>query len=151
MKFDKKFEWRDQLTENHLMGVDSSGVEIREVEYVPVFAADFGVIDELNVKVGLSFCDISGALINVESEASQGRFEEYKSANESKWDEQLSRILIEGADDEDKTIFYTSWTIISYSWYCGTRKCGQSKNEIFGIGLAFELSINEPLETEFIF
>ena len=38
------------------------GTELREVQYVPVFAADFGVIEELVVKVGLSFCDIEEQL-----------------------------------------------------------------------------------------
>ena len=108
MKFDRKFEWRDQLTETHVMGVDSNGVEIREVEYVPVFAADFGVVDDLNVRVGLSFCDINGALMNLASEADRGSFEEYKTLNEEKWDEQLSRILIESNDYDKREVFYTS-------------------------------------------
>ena len=108
IKFDRKFIWRDQLTETEILGVDSNGVEQRELKYVPVFAADFGVIDDLNIKVGLSFCDINGALINLAAEAEGGHFEEFKTSNEEKWDEQLSRILIEGADADKSKIFYTS-------------------------------------------
>ena len=78
IKFDRKFNWSDQLTETETLGVDSNGVEQRELKYVPLFAADFGVIDDLNVKVGLSFCDINGALINLAAEAEGGHFEEYK-------------------------------------------------------------------------
>ncbi len=108
IRFNKSFNWRDQLTENLIISVDSNDVEYRELQYVPIFAADFGVIDELSVKVGLSFCDISGALMNLDSEAPHFNFDTYKSENEAKWDEQLSRIIIEDATDEEMEIFYTS-------------------------------------------
>lgn len=108
IRFNKNFNWRDQLTENVVINVDSSGVQHRELNYVPVFAADFGITDELTVKVGLSFCDISGALMNLDSEAPHCDFNKYKSKNEAKWNEQLSRITIEGASEEESKIFYSS-------------------------------------------
>lgn len=108
IRFNKNFKWRDQLTENVYLGLDSLGIEKRVIQYVPIFAAEFGVIDELSVKVGISFCDISGALMNLDSEAPHFNFEKYKSENESKWDEQLSRVLIEGALEDEMKIFYTS-------------------------------------------
>ena len=73
---------RNYVDENVIVNVDSSGVEHRELNYVPVFAADFGITDELTVKVGLSFCDISGALMNLDSEAPHCDFNKYKSENE---------------------------------------------------------------------
>ena len=39
------------------------------VEYVPVFAADFGVVSELNAEVARSFVSIEGAMANLEAEA----------------------------------------------------------------------------------
>ena len=69
---------------------------------------DFGSIDDLVVKVGVSFCSIEGAINNLETEAPHYDFEAYKAANEIKWDDQLSRIEIEGASNNEETIFYTS-------------------------------------------
>ena len=98
MKFDKNFKWNDQLTE----------FEGNTIAQVPVFSMDFGSIDDLVVKVGVSFCSIEGALNNLDTEAPHYDFEAYRTANEAKWDDQLSRIEIEGASDNEETIFYTS-------------------------------------------
>lgn len=98
MKFNKNFNWNDQLTE----------IYGNTIEQVPVFSMDFGVIDELVVKVGMSFCDIDGALNNLDKEAPHYDFEKYKTENEAKWDNKLSTIEIEGASSDKETIFYTS-------------------------------------------
>jgi predicted alpha-1,2-mannosidase len=108
MRFNKNFNWSDQLSENKIIKVDSNGVEHREMSFVPVFAADFGVVDELTVKVGLSFCDIEGAINNLNTEAPHYDFKKYLDNCEEAWDEQLSRIEIEGETPEESTIFYTS-------------------------------------------
>ena len=41
-RFDRPFEWRDQLTEVNNVGYSPEGDLLQEVEYVPVFAADYG-------------------------------------------------------------------------------------------------------------
>ena len=63
---------------------------------VPVFVADFGVVSELNVHVGLSFCDIEGAIQNLNEEAPTFDFDRHRAACERSWDEQLGRIQIDG-------------------------------------------------------
>jgi putative alpha-1,2-mannosidase len=47
------------------------------MEFVPVFACDFGVVDELNARVALSFVSIEGALKNLEAEAPTNDFNHY--------------------------------------------------------------------------
>lgn len=109
MRFDKKFDWRDQLSEIEVIGHDEAGNIInQEMEYVPVFAVDFGVVDDLTVRVALSFCDVEGAVQNLDEEAPHSDFNKYKKANEERWDEQLSRIVVRDNDMDKQVIFYTS-------------------------------------------
>ena len=44
-RFDRTFEWRDQLSEVRDQGLDANGVLRQEMEFVPVFACDFGIVD----------------------------------------------------------------------------------------------------------
>ena len=80
----------------------------QEMTMVPVFVADFGIVDELNVHVGLSFCDIEGAIRNIEAETAGFDFDRYKLENEQRWDEQLGRIAVEGGTKDERTIFYSA-------------------------------------------
>jgi predicted alpha-1,2-mannosidase len=107
-RFDQTFEWRDQLSEVRDMGYDESGVLLQEMEYVPVFACDFGVIDELNSRVALSFVSIEGALENLETEAPHFGFESYKAKATASWDEQLSTVVARGGEDDVRKKFYTA-------------------------------------------
>ena len=107
-RFDQPFEWRDQLSEVRNVGQSASGDLLQEVEYVPVFAADFGVVSELNAEVALSFVSIEGALQNLMVEATHSTFEDYRQASAEAWDEQLKRIYVEGGSATEQTIFYTA-------------------------------------------
>ena len=107
-RFSAPFQWRDQLSEVSTVAVKPDGSLEQVMEFVPVFAADFGVVDSLIVRTGLSFVDIEGALANLESEAPHADFDAYRSANAARWDEQLGRIEVAGASDADRTNFYTA-------------------------------------------
>ena len=107
-RFDQPFQWRDQLTEVRNVGVGQSGETIQELDYVPVFAADFGVLSELNAEVALSFVSIEGALSNLQNEAVMESFEAYQRAAEMAWDEQLSRIVIKGGSKDEVETFYSA-------------------------------------------
>ena len=61
---------------------------------------------ELTVKVAISPVDIDGARKNLLAEASSWRFDDYVQAAHDTWMQELSRIDVEGTD-EQKTIFYT--------------------------------------------
>ena len=107
-RFDHAFEWRDQLSEITITDTLEDGTTLQTLEYVPVFACDFGVVDELNAHVGLSFVDIDGALNNLEKEAPAKLFEDFKADAESTWEEQLGCIEIEGGSEDERTTFYSA-------------------------------------------
>ncbi len=108
MTFDRDFEWGDQLGEITKLDTLEDGSLVQEMSMVPVFVADFGVLSELNVHVGLSFCDIEGAIQNLEREVDGFDFDRHRSQCESQWDEQLGRIRIEGGTQDERTTFYTA-------------------------------------------
>ena len=62
--------------------------------------------NELTVKVSISPVDGDGARKNMQAEAKSWKFEEYVQAAHDVWQKELSRIDVEGTD-EQKTIFYT--------------------------------------------
>jgi len=107
-KFDHPFEWRDQMSEITNTGLNDQGHQIQDLEYVPVFACDFGVIKELNAEVALSFVSIDGALANLEAEAILPDFESYQAAAENTWDEQLERLEAKGGTSEERETFYSA-------------------------------------------
>lgn len=72
-----------------------------------VLSYDLDKSNELNVKIAFSTVSVEGAMINMEKEASKLNFEKAKNDAQANWEKLLSRIVIEGSDDE-KTSFYTS-------------------------------------------
>jgi len=70
----------------------------------------FGLPDgkPLLVKVGISAVSLENARRNLEAEAPDWDFDQVKANAREKWNRQLSKIAIETADEEVKTIFYTA-------------------------------------------
>lgn len=62
----------------------------------------------VNVQVGISYVNIENARLNRTVETSGKNFEDILLEAKSKWEEKLSLIKIEGATEEQKTIFYTA-------------------------------------------
>ena len=108
MKFDHPFEWGDQLGEITKIDTLEDGSTVQEMSMVPVFVADFGVISELNAHVALSFCDIEGAIRNLEEEAPAFGFDRHRAQCEQRWDEQLGRVMVDGGSTDERTTFYTA-------------------------------------------
>ena len=71
---------------------------------------DFGDLKgkPLLIKVGLSLTGINGAKQNLNIECSDWDFKKIKKQASDIWNEQLSSIVVNGENEEDKTIFYTS-------------------------------------------
>ena len=107
MKFDRPFNWGDQL-QNHQDWLPGRRLNRSGNVHGARLWADFGVISELNVHVGLSFCDIEGAIQNLNQEAPNFDFDKHLEACERSWDEQLGRIHIDGGTEDERTIFYTA-------------------------------------------
>jgi predicted alpha-1,2-mannosidase len=60
------------------------------------------------VKVGISAVSIEGARKNLETEIPDWDFEKIKLSAEKKWENELSKIKVEGSNEIDKRIFYTA-------------------------------------------
>ena len=139
-RFDRTFEWRDQLSEVRDQGLDANGVLRQEMEFVPVFACDFGIVDELNARVALSFVSIEGAIKNLEAEAKLSDFERYKHLATSNWDEQLSTMMVEGGDEDARKKFYSSL------YHCFTTP--NIANDVDGLYRGTDLNVHELSEAE---
>ncbi|MCX7650492.1 MAG: GH92 family glycosyl hydrolase [Flavobacteriales bacterium] len=77
-------------------------------------------LQPLVVRVGLSAVSAENARLNLEYEAPHSRFESYKTEAEEHWNKELSKIEIEGASAEERTLFYTAWyhCMIAPNLYC---------------------------------
>ena len=72
-----------------------------------VFGFDLKPGEELMVKVALSSTGVEGAKKNLQTEIPEWEFETIREAAKAQWNNYLSRIQIEGSQ-EQKSIFYTS-------------------------------------------
>lgn len=64
--------------------------------------------EQVLVKVAISFVSIEGARKNMESELPHWNFDQVRHDAREIWENELSRIRIDGAPVDQKTIFYTS-------------------------------------------
>jgi len=68
----------------------------------------FDVDEELIIKTGISYVSIANARENLETEIPAWNFEATARKAEDKWNEVLSRIIVEGKNEDDKVKFYTA-------------------------------------------
>ncbi|NDV59991.1 GH92 family glycosyl hydrolase [Bacteroides sp. 519] len=64
--------------------------------------------EQIEVQMGVSFVSIENARLNLEAEQKGRNFEAIHKEAVASWNEQLSRILVEGGTKERKTVFYTA-------------------------------------------
>lgn len=64
--------------------------------------------EEILVKVGISAVSIEGAKKNMETEAPHWDFDKVRQDAKQAWNEELSKISVEGGTEEQKTVFYTA-------------------------------------------
>lgn len=62
---------------------------------------------QIVAKIGLSYTSIENARLNLEAEASDLTFDKAKDLAQKKWQEQLSRITVQGGTPESRIKFYT--------------------------------------------
>lgn len=63
--------------------------------------------EQITVKVGISYTSVQNARINLKAEGTGVTFDEVKASSQLAWEEALSRIVVEGKNEEDKTKFYS--------------------------------------------
>lgn len=61
----------------------------------------------VKAKVGISAVDSEGALKNLDSEIADWDFDAVRTNASNAWENELSRIVVEGGTDEERKIFYT--------------------------------------------
>jgi len=64
--------------------------------------------DTVEVKMGVSFVSMANARLNMETEQPDFHFEEVSALASQMWNDDLSRIWVEGGTDDDKVVFYTA-------------------------------------------
>jgi predicted alpha-1,2-mannosidase len=64
--------------------------------------------EQILVKVGISAVDTEGARKNLQSENPEWNFDQVAENARNTWSNELSKIVVEGGTQEQKTIFYTS-------------------------------------------
>ncbi len=71
------------------------------------FTYDTEENEAIEVKVGVSFVSIENARLNMNTEQPGFNFEKVQTAARTMWNNDLSRIMVEGGTTDEKTIFYT--------------------------------------------
>lgn len=64
--------------------------------------------EQVEVQIGVSFVSIENARLNLDKETRNRSFETIHSQAKNMWNNDLSRILVEGGTDSQKTVFYTA-------------------------------------------
>lgn len=107
MRFNRPFEWLDQLAEIETYNED--GVLKQELSFVPLFSLIFNDVNDVEARVSLSFVDIEGAVSNLNAEApSATGFDAARAQAEQRWETALGRMTITEDDPRERTVFYTA-------------------------------------------
>ena len=64
--------------------------------------------EQIEVQIGVSFVSIANARENLDKEQSGFNFEKIKADARKQWNEELSKIEVEGGTHDDKVVFYTA-------------------------------------------
>ncbi|RYD90358.1 MAG: glycoside hydrolase family 92 protein, partial [Sphingobacteriales bacterium] len=73
------------------------------------FYSDFATKadEQVYLKIGISLVSVEGAKQNLEAEIKDWDFDNIHQQTRKLWNDQLSKMLVEGGTDDEKTIFYT--------------------------------------------
>ena len=72
------------------------------------FTYQFDKEETVEVKIGISYVSIANARENLEKETANKSFDAVYKETYNEWNEELSKISVEGGSKDDKTIFYTA-------------------------------------------
>ncbi len=72
------------------------------------FTYNFEKPETVEVKIGVSYVSIENARENLKKETDNKSFDDVYKETYNEWNTLLSRIMVEGGTDEEKTIFYTA-------------------------------------------
>lgn len=72
------------------------------------FTFDTKAGEEVLLKVGISFVSIENARLNLNTEQPAFDFDDTRLKSEKAWEKELSKIMVSGGTEDDKSIFYTA-------------------------------------------
>ncbi|MBF4472925.1 GH92 family glycosyl hydrolase [Flavobacterium sp. HJJ] len=72
------------------------------------FTYHFDKEETVEVKIGVSYVSIENARENLEKETGNKSFDTVYKDTYNEWNQELSKILVEGGSKEEKTVFYTA-------------------------------------------
>ena len=84
------------------------GKEIAGDDVGTYFSFDTEEGEQVEVQMGVSFVSIENARLNLDREQEGRNFEQIHTEARAKWNDDLSRITVEGGTDAQKTVFYTA-------------------------------------------
>jgi predicted alpha-1,2-mannosidase len=105
-RFNKKAVSRGVYDNNLPLDSTILTVEGDNIGAFYTFDTDEGEVIEL--QVGLSYVSTENAKMNLEAELNNKTFAEVRQDARDWWNEELSKIKVEGGTEDDKTLFYTS-------------------------------------------
>ena len=73
------------------------------------FTYDTAEGEQVEVSMGISFVSIENARMNLDAEQGGKSFEDIRLAARKAWNDDLSRVLVEGGTDDQKSVFYTAF------------------------------------------
>ncbi len=86
----------------------AEGTKKSVYEQVQVFSLNFGKIDDLMIKVGISGTDIEGAKNNLLAEAPHWNFERYRNAAKTEWEKCLNKARIQEKNVDELHKYYSA-------------------------------------------
>ena len=87
------------------------GKEIAGDDIGTYFSFDTEEGEQVEVQMGVSFVSIENARLNLDREQARKNFEQIHAEARSKWNDDLSRITVEGGTDAQKLYFTQHFTI----------------------------------------
>jgi predicted alpha-1,2-mannosidase len=106
MKFSKPFQKVDMIAGGKPLEAGVKQSAGKALQAVVHYATNEGEV--IHVKVGISGVSVEGAVKNLEREMAGWDFDGVRQAAHKAWQRELSRVLIEGADEKQREIFYTA-------------------------------------------
>lgn len=85
---------------------NKTSLQGKHIGFFTEFASEPG--EQVELKVGISFVDLDGARRNYNAELKDKNFEQVRHEARDAWNRELSRIIIKGGSDDERTIFYTA-------------------------------------------
>ncbi|MCD4683389.1 MAG: GH92 family glycosyl hydrolase, partial [Bacteroidales bacterium] len=93
------------------ISLDDEFVEGKKISGNNIKAAlcfDTNTDEEILIKVGISAVSIEGARKNLKAEIAHWNFDQVKNEAKDAWNKELSKIIVKGGTEEQKTTFYTA-------------------------------------------